>query len=59
MKIKFIFAWYDFYVGWYWNIKKKWLYIFPIPMFGVVLKFDWKGKDKIIPHWKSREWWDR
>ena len=34
-----LFAWYDFWVGWFWNIEKRKLYIFPIPMFGVMV---WK-----------------
>jgi len=37
--VKPIFAWYDMWVGLFWDRNKKWLYIFPIPMFGLVLKF--------------------
>jgi hypothetical protein len=40
MKIKPIFAWYDLWVGAFWDKKRKWLYILPIPMFGILIKFD-------------------
>lgn len=39
MKIKFIFAWYDFWIGMFWDQNKKRLYILPIPCVGVVLDF--------------------
>lgn len=39
MKIKLLFAWHDLWVGLFWDNKKKLLYIFPIPMFGLMLKF--------------------
>lgn len=39
MKISFLFAWYDLWVGFFWDRKNKWLYILPIPCFGVILKF--------------------
>lgn len=39
MKIKPIFAWYDLWIGAYWDHPKKRLYIFPVPMLGIVLEF--------------------
>jgi hypothetical protein len=39
-KIKFIFAWYDFWIGLFWDRKKKWLYIFPVPCIGILIKLD-------------------
>jgi hypothetical protein len=37
--IKPIFAWYDLWVGAFWDAAKRRLYIFPVPMFGVVIQF--------------------
>ena len=61
MRIGFTFKWYGFWIGFFWDRKKKWLYFFPIPMCGLILKFDWPDKYKkvIIPHARYRDWWDR
>ena len=34
-----IFAWYDFWIGAYYDRAKRKLYILPIPMFGIVITF--------------------
>lgn len=34
MRIKPFFAWYDFWIGLFYDKNKKILYFFPIPMFG-------------------------
>lgn len=39
MTIKPLFAWYDFWVGAFWDRKLRRLYILPIPMVGVVIQF--------------------
>lgn len=44
MKVSFLFAWYDFWIGLFWDSKKKWLYILPIPCFGIILKFEKSNK---------------
>jgi len=37
-EVRFIFAWYDFWVGFFWDRKGRRLYFFPIPCLGIVLE---------------------
>lgn len=39
MKIKPIFAWYDLWIGAFWDAGKRRLYVLPLPMIGVVIQF--------------------
>ena len=57
MKAKLMFAWYDFWVGLFWDSKKRMLYFFPIPMFGIVLKFE-PRKKKCEHDWERSNYRD-
>jgi len=39
MKIRPVFAWYDLWVGAYWDRSLRWLYLLPLPCVGIVIQF--------------------
>lgn len=41
MRVAVMFAWYDFWVGVFWDRTKRRLYVFPVPMVG--LRIDFRG----------------
>ncbi len=50
MNISFLFAWYDIWIGAFWDRNVQWLYILPVPMCGIILKFKpWRYKVMKIP----------
>jgi len=51
MKIELSFAWYDFWVGLFWDKKKRILYICPLPM--VVIKIQ-----SLIDYIDDKYWLD-
>lgn len=38
-RVSFLFAWYDLWVGAYWDRKQRKLYILPVPCLGIVIQF--------------------
>jgi len=40
MKIKPLFAWYDLWVGAFWDRKLRRLYVLPLPCLGFVIQFN-------------------
>ena len=38
MTIRAVFAWYDFWIGIFWDRQKRRLYILPLPCCGVVVQ---------------------
>lgn len=49
MKMKFIFAWYDLWVGAFWDGKRRRLYLFPVPTLGCWIHFRKKRKPAVKP----------
>jgi hypothetical protein len=38
-RVRFVFAWYDVWVGAYWDRRRKRLFLFPVPMLGICIDF--------------------
>lgn len=48
-RVRPLFAWYDLWVGAYWDRAKRRLYLLPLPCIGVVIEFaarQQRGSDK-------------
>lgn len=39
MSVRLIFAWFDMWIGAYWDARSRRLYVFFVPMLGVVITF--------------------
>jgi hypothetical protein len=40
MKLRPVFAWYDLWIGAFWDRRKRRLYVLPLPMIGFYVEFD-------------------
>lgn len=39
MRVRPLFAWYDCWIGLFWDSARRRLYVLPVPMLGIVLDF--------------------
>jgi len=46
MKIGFLFAWYDLWVGLFWSKEKRRLYVLPLPCIGFYIDFGMPAEPK-------------
>lgn len=44
-RIGFVAAWYDLWIGMYWNAQKRRLYVLPVPCLGFYIDFG-RGRQK-------------
>ena len=45
MRVKPVFKWFDFWVGLYYDTKRKRLYILPVPMVGIYIESTQQRED--------------
>jgi len=57
MKIKLIVAWYDFWIGFFWDRRQQALYFFPVPMFGIKVFWEKPECCKNCKFWQSQPTW--
>ena len=47
MRIRPIFVWFDFWVGWFYDRPKQRLYILPLPTIGICIEWGWRVIKKL------------
>lgn len=48
LRVRLFVAWYDFWIGVYWDRKRRWLYLCPLPMIGLIINcgpWGWEHMD--------------
>lgn len=50
VRVSFLFAWYDLWIGAYWDRKNRMLYVLPFPMVGFVIAFSHPDKERWRDH---------
>ena len=46
--VKRLFAWYDFWIGFYWDRKERRLYVLPLPMLGFYVQLSTLESDESL-----------
>jgi len=54
MKLRFIAAWYDLWVGAYYNRKTSTLYLLPVPRLGIAITFKRPSPNKCVSCGRKR-----
>lgn len=52
MRLRPMFAWYDLWVGVFWDRKKRRLYVFPLPCVGFYV--EWPDEDRELANLTTR-----
>ena len=47
-RVKFLFAWYDFWIGFFWSREKRRLYVLPFPMLGFYVQLSTLESDEAL-----------
>jgi len=58
-KVRLYFKWFDFWVGAFYDTKRRWLYIQPLPMVGVIFDFyDYPAYERFLEERRKEEYFE-